>query len=304
MTSIIVHGGAYAIPDDKTEIKLSGCQLAAKTGHEILASNGSAVDAVEAAVRVLEDDPAFNAGRGSKLNIAGEVEMDAIIMDGSNLDVGAVAGVRTVANPISLARKVMEKTEHTMIIGRGADMLARELGIPEASQEDLISPEAKSFWDTHSKYGRVVHEVFNKGHDTVGAVARDHHGNVACATSTGGITLKRVGRVGDSPLIGCGGYSDNNLGGVSCTGHGESITRAMLAYRVLQPSSLTATESVKEGLRYMWDKVGGRGGLIMITSKGEIVKGFTTERMAWASIDGNGILEKGVNGPAVNVNKM
>ena len=138
----------------------------------------------------------------------------------------------------------------------------------------------------------------------MGAVARDRHGNIACATSTGGICHKRVGRVGDSPMIGCGGYSDNELGGVSCTGHGESITRVMLANRVLQLStnpSLTAAQSVSEALKYMWNKVAGRGGLIMITPTGEIAKGFTTERMAWASIDNIGVLETGMNEPKINV---
>ena len=305
---IIVHGGAFDIPTEMVEEVTRGCQLAVQAGYSILCSNGSALDAVEAAVRSLEDNPSFNAGHGSVFNNKGQIEMDAMIMEGAQLGVGAVAGVKTVANPVSLARKVMECTDHVMLISEGAELFAREQGIPEVSSEDLVSPQAKSRWENYVKYNDVVQDVFNKpedrnDHDTVGAVAMDRHGNIACATSTGGITMKRVGRVGDVPIVGCGGYSDNSLGGVSCTGHGESITRVTLAHRVLSNSlTMSGQNAVEQSLKFMWDKVKGRGGLIMITPNGVISKGFTTKRMAWASIDSNGILETGIDQPAISTN--
>ena len=289
---IIVHGGAGYVPAQLTEEKTRGCQSAVQAGYSILCSNGSALDAVEAAVRNLEDNPSFNAGHGSVFNNKGQIEMDAMIMEGAQFGVGAVAGVKTVANPVSLARKVMECTDHVMLISEGAELFAREQGIPEVSSEDLVSPQTKSRWEKYT--------TKSDDHDTVGAVAMDCHGNIACATSTGGTTLKRVGRVGDVPLIGCGSYSDNSLGGVSCTGHGESITRVTLAHRVLSNSiTMSGQNAVEQSLKFMWDKVKGRGGLIMITPNGVISKGFTTKTMAWASIDTNGILETGIDQPAI-----
>ena len=305
---IIVHGGAGSVPAHLTEKKIRGCQLAVQAGYSILCTNGSALDAVETAVRSLEDNPSFNAGHGSVFNNKGQIEMDAMIMEGAQLGVGAVAGVKTVANPVSLARKVMECTDHVMLISEGAELFAREQGIPEVSSEDLVSPQAKSRWEDYVKYNVVVQDVFNKpedsnDHDTVGAVAMDRHGNIACATSTGGTSMKRVGRVGDVPIVGCGGYSDNSLGGVSCTGHGESITRVTLAHRVLSNSlTMSGQNAVEQSLKFMWDKVKGHGGLIMITPNGVISKGFTTKTMTWASIDSNGILETGIDQPAISTN--
>ena len=336
MAAIIVHGGAYAISDDMVPSIIEGCKRAAIVGHKVLESGGSSLDAVEAAVRVLEDDYHFNAGHGAVLNSDGDIEMDAMIMEGKNLQLGSVGGIKGVANPVSLARLVMEKTDHVMLIGEGAKEFARERGIPDVSTEELMSPEMKQKWKNFTKYENVVGKTFNETsfdythpsqdidqthdhthptldrdidtdhthspQDTVGAVARDVHGNIACATSTGGITLKRPGRIGDSPIIGCGGLADDNLGGVSATGHGESITRVTLAHRVL---SLLAThsvdESIDQALRYMWDKTGGKGGLILITKDGVIGKGFTTLHMAWTSIDPSGHIETGIDNPRVNI---
>ena len=324
MAAIIVHGGAYSISEDMVPMKKKGCQLAAETGYKILESEtGSALDAVEAAVRVLEDDPFFNAGHGSIINIAGEVEMDAMIMDGSSLNLGSVFCVKNIANPVTLARRVMEKTDHVILSGEGANLFARQEGFPEVSTEELLSIDVKKRWNYFSRYVTVVQEIFAankkedspvsdipvlvppptkkddsvpKEHDTVGAVARDRHGNIACATSTGGITKKMVGRVGDSPLIGCGGYADNELGGISTTGHGESIARATLATRVLHLTKVMPTQkAIDEGLSFMKKKIGGTGGLILITPSGEIAKGFTTRRMAWASIDANREMKTGMD---------
>ena len=309
MARVIVHGGAYEIPDCSVQPSIDGCEQAALRASEVLREGGSALDAAEAAVRCLEDNITFNAGRGSVLNEAGEVEMDAMIMEGKDLRLGAVAGVQGIANPVSLARKVMESTDHVMLVGRGANKLAEEAGMQKVSMEELISLAAKKERRAFSQYCSVVDNVFNKptsadqpvpsGHcsDTVGAVVQDKHGHIACATSTGGITLKRVGRVGDSPMPGCGGYCDDSLGGVSCTGHGESIARVTLASRVLGllPSSSSSQQAADRSLQFMWEKVKGRGGLIMITASGDIIRSFTTPRMAWASIDEHNTLLSGTD---------
>ena len=228
--------------------------------------------------------------------------------------------MRNISNPVSLARKVMERTEHVMLIGQGANDFAREVGVAEVEPEQLLSVEAKRKWEDYVKYNKVVSEIFNdpkpstgdqappqtpSDHDTVGAVALDLAGNLAAATSTGGISLKRVGRVGDAPLVGSGAYCDNEIGGVSCTGHGESIAKVVLAHRVLnllqssqecdRDRPLTAAaEVVEKSLQFMLQRTGGRGGLIMITSEGDIAKKCTTQRMAWASVNKNGVLESGI----------
>lgn len=280
---------------------------------------------VEIAVRCMEDDCTFNAGRGSVLNAEGKVEMDAIVMEGSSLKFGAVAGVRNISNPVSLARMVMERTEHVMLVGEGANRFAREMGVEEVDPSELVSKNQRKIWEEFNKYGSVVSTQMNRvapkeragpekdnagvvdipaehrGHDTVGAVALDLNGDLAAATSTGGITLKRPGRVGDSPLVGSGAYCDNSLGGVSCTGHGESIARVLLAQRALSLVETCGAEdplqAVGRALEYMLTRTGGRGGLIMIDGKGRLIKGFSTVRMAWASVDQTGRVQAGIDEP-------
>ena len=291
--AIIVHGGAWSLPDRLVEASVRGVEEAARRGWDVLSSGGSALDAVEAAVRSMEDDPVFDAGVGSELNEDGEVEMDSVIMEGGELKAGAVAGVKGVRHPVSLARRVMEETDHVMIIGEGAMRLARELGVEEASQEELVTESARRMWERYVKYRRTVSELYNR--DTVGAVALDAKGNIAAATSTGGITGKKAGRVGDVPIVGSGAYADNLVGGASSTGHGESIMKVTLARLVLSHvgGGLGPVEAAELALRYMLERVEGRGGVIVITSEGEVGHFFTTRRMPWASVVG-GRLESGV----------
>ena len=235
-------------------------------------------------------------------------------MCSGTLNYGSVVGVKNISNPVSLARMVMEKTDHVMLIGQGTNDFAREMGVPEVDPLELVTELARKEWEEYKKYKTVVSEVFNSpgeldhdkqtdqqnlSHDTVGAVAIDLRGNLAAATSTGGISLQRVGRVGDSPLVGCGAYCDNDIGGVSTTGHGESIAKVVLAQRALnliQSQGLTPGGALEKSLEYMWNRVQGRGGMIMITKDGEIEKCFTTKRMCWASINKIGLSESGIDG--------
>jgi len=235
--------------------------------------------------------------------------MDAIIMDGKTLKSGAVAGVQCIKNPVSLARKVMDVTPHSLLVGAGANKFAEKMGIKRVRMEDLVTPAAVHELATYKQYNLTVSELFNRpeaatkgnahplvsalsGHDTVGAVALDSLGNMAAATSTGGITAKMAGRVGDSPLIGCGAYADNLVGGVSCTGHGESIMKVTLARSVnnlMEMCGLPAREAAEAALDRMRTRVGGCGGCIVITPSGSVAHAFTTPRMAWATYS-NGAL--------------
>ena len=289
---IIVHGGAWGIPDRLVEANLNGVEESVKAGWKVLEAGGSALDAVVAAVNVLEDNPSFDAGIGSVLTEDRTVEMDALIMDGSNLDAGAVAGLKDVRYPIRLARKVMEETPHVMMIGEGANRLADEFGLERITQEELVTEEARlefEEWSEKAEYGDSF------GHDTVGSVALDSDGNIAAATSTGGVTGKKVGRVGDVPLIGSGGYADNRVGGVSTTGHGEAIMRVNLAKLVLtyMETGMHIQEASEKALGYMALRVNGSGGLIALDADGNMGHAFTTKRMVWASIK-DGELETGI----------
>lgn len=300
MASIIVHGGAYAIPDHLVAAKKSGVQIAATNAHKALMEGKTALDAVEIAIKHLEDDPVYNAGHGGALNSQGELELDAIIVDGRSLEFGAVAAVENISNPISLARMVMEKSDHVMLVGKGANLFAQEMKIPAVDPKELIADCSKAELAKQPVYNCVIDDSFmnQKEHDTVGAVAVDLHGNMAAGTSTGGITAKRVGRVGDSPLIGCGASCDNEIGGVSCTGHGEAIAKVTLASRVLntlKSDGCSPEEACRKSLEYMKNKVSGYGGVIMISSDGYTAKAFSTKRMAWASVDKTGILHSGIN---------
>jgi L-asparaginase / beta-aspartyl-peptidase len=227
--SLIIHGGAWNIPDQAVEDCRAGIRRALEVGWKILSSGGSATDAVESSIVILEDDPTFDAGFGAHLNTEGRVQLDAIIMDGKTLKAGSVAALERIRNPIRLARRVLEHSEHMMIVAAGAEKFAVEHGIALCAPEDLIHERERVAWarcleDSHAAEHHVGHES-----GTVGAIALDRHGHLVAGTSTGGTCCKLPGRVGDSPLIGCGCYADAEGGGVSCTGHGEGIMKIVMA---------------------------------------------------------------------------
>jgi beta-aspartyl-peptidase (threonine type) len=286
---IIVHGGAWDIPDRLVDANISGVENAVGKGWKVLNGKGSALDAVVAAVNALEDNPTFDAGIGSVLTEDGTVEMDALIMDGATLGAGSVAGLRDVRHPINLARLVMEKTPHVLMIGEGAQRLADKYKVERLTQDKLVTDEARH------ELAEWLKKKAQKGHDTVGAVALDHKGNIAAATSTGGMTGKMVGRVGDVPIVGCGGYADNRVGGASATGHGESIIKVNLTKLVLNyaETGTPIQDATDKATAYMKNRVNGTGGVIALDAKGNIGHSFTTKRMVWATA-ANGKIASGI----------
>jgi L-asparaginase / beta-aspartyl-peptidase len=272
--AVIVHGGAGPIRDDSLPERLDGCKAAALAAWDILAQKGSALDAAEAAVMVLEDNPLFNAGTGSTLNQIGKVEMDAAIMDGDLLRVGAVAALQRIKNPIKLARRVMEDGRHVILAGEGALMFAREIGFPECSPESLVVERERKRWA--------------EKHGTVGCVVLDANGKIAVATSTGGIFNKLPGRIGDSPLPGCGTYADDR-GGVSCTGLGEAIIRVVLAKTAIDflAEGIDPNAAARKSLELLEAKTGAQAGLIMIDCHGRIGYARNTTHMPVCFIEDN-----------------
>ena len=273
--AIIVHGGAGRIRAEEMPSRLDGCQDAALAGWKIIQQGGSALDAAEAAVVALEDNPLFNAGTGSTLNSLGQVEMDAAIMEGETLRAGAVAVVQGIKNPVKLARRVMEDGRHLLFAGEGALLFARQIGFPECSPESLIIESERKRW--------------GEKHGTVGCVARDAEGKIAVATSTGGILNKLPGRVGDSPLIGCGTYA-NDYGGVSCTGQGEAIVRIVMAKTALDflKEGAEPRAAAHQAIAVLAQKTGGTAGLIIIDRRGNIGYARNTERMPVGFIRSDG----------------
>ena len=282
--AIIVHGGAgQARPEISGESARAGCLAAARIGYAVLRSGGSALDAVETAVAALEDDPQFNAGMGSCLNAEGEVEMDASLMSGADLRVGAVALVRDVRNPVRLARAVMERTPHVFLAGAGARRLAQEAGLPLVDPRSLVTESARARWV------QAVRQKPRPEGGTVGAVAIDGAGHVAGATSTGGMLMKRAGRIGDSPLPGCGTYADDTSGAASATGHGEAIIRVLLTRAVCERLRAgDAPESAAGAGLADLARVGGEGGIVLVDKHGRLGAAFNTARMSRAWIDASG----------------
>ena len=271
---IVVHGGAWFIPETHRDAFVDGCRRAALAGWARLEAGASALDAVEAAVRVLENDPTFNAGRGSHFNRLGEVETDAIVMDGRTLNLGAVGAVQQVMNPVSLARLVMERSEHNFLVGRGAQTFAREMGVSLCEPAAMMGTPSIEGWS------------LPMAADTVGAVAMDMDGNVAAADSTGGTADKWPGRVGDSPLVGSGVYADNLSGAAAATGHGEMLMRVVISKTACDrlaagKSAQTAADDV---IRLLHNRVGGYGGIILVDREGRVGLAHNTPNMAYAYI--------------------
>ncbi len=285
--NIVAHGGAWNWDDALDAAKCAGIKEAMAIGYEILLKGGSALDAVQQTVIFLEDNPLFDAGTGGYLNQDGIVQLDALIVDGANHDFGAVAGVTRVQNPISLARQIMEKTEYCFFAGEGADRLAKKLGIPLISNKQLITPAMLDFYRTRSTDGPS---------DTVGAVAIDSRGNVAAATSTSGSPYKPAGRVGDSPLIGAGGYAENGVGTAGATGLGENSMRVLLSKYTCDKlaEGKKAPEAAQAAMRYV-ERIfeNSMSGIIVIDQHGNPGAAHTTPKLAFGWVDDSGEIHSG-----------
>ncbi|MBP8973665.1 MAG: isoaspartyl peptidase/L-asparaginase [Anaerolineae bacterium] len=290
---IIVHGGAWKIAEETHADHIAGARAAAEAGLAILAAGGSALDAVERAVMVMEDDPTFDAGVGSVLNRAGDIEMDAIIMDGRTLRLGAVAAVRGITNPVRLARLIFDDTDHSLLVGEGARRFAEAKGMRLCAQAELTVPrEIERFLRLQKMPDyRLSYEFTPDPQGTVGAVAIDAGGHVAAATSTGGVAYKMPGRVGDSPLVGSGAYADDLSGAASATGHGESIMRVVLCKTATDAVArgLSAQQAADYAIRTMFERTGGYGGLILVDRQGQVAFAYNTPHMtvAWTGEDGS-----------------
>jgi L-asparaginase / beta-aspartyl-peptidase len=273
--TIITHGGAGSLCDEHIDPSLAGCGNAASAGWYVLEAGGAALDAVVAAVTVLEDNPAFNAGTGATLNADGRVQLDASIMDGASLKAGAVAAVERVCNPIQLARRVLDDGRHVLLVAGGAERFAREQGIEECEPDAFITDAQRQHWE--------------KKHGTVGCVARDLNGRVAAGTSTGGIFDALPGRVGDSPQIGSGTYA-NDVGGVSCTGTGEAIIRAVMAKTAVDrlAAGLDAAIAANQALELFELQTQSQAGLIVIDHQGRVGFARNTSHMPIAWVSGAG----------------
>ncbi|GAC1652932.1 MAG: isoaspartyl peptidase/L-asparaginase [Herpetosiphon sp.] len=279
--AIIIHGGAWAIPTSELAAHERGVQTALAAGWHVLQSGGSALDAAQAAVEAMENDPTFDAGIGSFLNADGHVEMDAAIMDGSDLNAGAVAAISRVQNPIRLARHVLAG-QHVLVVGQGAESLAAAAGIPLVDPLSLVIPRERERWTVQRGDPSFTAESSIRGHDTVGALALDAAGNVAAAISTGGTPNKLPGRVGDSPLIGCGFYADNELGACCATGWGEGIMRVVLARQAVDLLvGETPAAAARMVIERMAARVDGSGGCITLDRSGRIGFWHNTPHMAF-----------------------
>jgi beta-aspartyl-peptidase (threonine type) len=296
--ALAVHGGAGIEPDRMTAEQRGDYEkslaAALERGRAILAEGGTALDAVEQVVRLLEDDPLFNAGRGAVFNSAGAHELDASMMDGRTKACGAVAAVRTVKNPISLARLVMTETRHVLLIGDGAEQFADEMRhrkqIERVENSWFSTPGRRADWERALERERQQ-KAQQSGKGTVGCVALDRHGNLAAAASTGGLTNKRFGRVGDSPIIGAGTYADNSTCAVSCTGTGEEFIRHAIAFRVsalMSFKDVSLADAVREALAVLPREAGG---LIAVGADGSISMQMNTAGMARAAADSTGRFE-------------
>ena len=295
---LVVHGGAWDMPDDAIASHEQGIANALRAGYALLERGAPATEAVEAAITVMEDDDTFDAGRGSFLTRDGRVQLDALLMDGATLRAGGVACVERLRNPIQAARLVLEQSPHVYFVATGAERFARQHGMTLCDNTDLIVPRERERLIAFQKaeLEGAVDTTFSghphdaASHDTVGAVALDIHGNLAAGTSTGGTLSKAPGRVGDSSLIGCGCYADNDSAAVSLTGWGEPIMKLVLGKwavdRIAQGNQ--AEPTAKAAIDYLYSRLGGHGGIILLTPTGEIGIAHNTPRIAWGIHDASG----------------
>jgi L-asparaginase / beta-aspartyl-peptidase len=297
--TLLVHGGAWAIPRGAADDHKEGVRRALEIGHAIVARGGSALDAVEAAVTVLENDPTFDAGRGSFLTSNGRVQMDALLMDGGRMKAGGVACVERLRNPIQAARLVLEQSPHVYFVGAGAEEFAQSHGMALIDNTELVLDRERERLQTARQRAAagLSDDTFSgiqddKGpetaasldtHDTVGAVALDAYGNLAAATSTGGTLNKTPGRVGDSSLIGCGCYADNLAAAVSLTGWGEPIMKLVLGKWATDRVAAGAAPEIaaREAIAYLYNRLGGHGGMILLGPDGRFGLAHNTPAMAW-----------------------
>ncbi|HEY3927532.1 MAG TPA: isoaspartyl peptidase/L-asparaginase [Candidatus Koribacter sp.] len=299
---LLVHGGAWAIPDDAVEAHQRGVRAAVEVGWRVLERGGTAMDAVEEAIVVMEEDETFDAGRGSFLNEDGRVQMDALMMDGGTLQAGGVGCVERLRNPIRAARRVLADSPHIYFVGEGAERFAEEHGMALCANEDLIIPREMARWKDAKKQKKLMvppefappQQAENglagdpgenmESHDTVGAVALDASGNIAAGTSTGGTLNKAAGRVGDSSLIGCGCYADNLSAAVSTTGWGEPMMKLVLSKWAADRVEMgeAPQQVAEEAIDRLYKRLNGHGGIILLDSQGRIGLAHNTPRMAWA----------------------
>ena len=288
---LVVHGGAWAMPDDMVQAHLHGVRNALVAGWRVLERGGPALDAVEEAVVIMEDDATFDAGRGSFLNRDGKVQLDALIMDGSTLRAGGVGCVERLKNPIRAARKILSESPHVYFVAEGAEQFAAEHGVALCRNEDLVvAREVERLREYQELAARGSandgEDLFapSISHDTVGAVALDRGGNIAAATSTGGTLNKAPGRLGDSSLIGCGCYADNLSAAASTTGWGEPIMKLVLAkWTADRVSAGNLPEwAAQEAMNYLKQRLNGHGGIIVLNAQGQFGIAHNTPRMAWA----------------------
>lgn len=303
--SLAIHGGAGTIlkstmTPEKELAYTNALTDALRAGEAVLKNGGAALDAVEQAIISLENNPLFNAGKGAVFTNEGKNELDASIMNGKDLTAGAVAGVRNIKNPISLARAVMEKSEHVLLAGNGAETFAKSIGAEFADDAYFFTQQRFDQLQQAKESGTVImdHTVTDeKKFGTVGAVALDVHGNLAAGTSTGGMTNKKFGRAGDSPIIGAGTYANNNTCAISCTGHGEYFIRAVVAYDIsclMEYKGLSLKEACDIVVMDKLVKLGGEGGLIALDAKGNIELPFNSDGMYRGKISSDSPLYIGI----------
>ena len=294
--AIAIHGGAGTIlrelmsPELQTQYE-GGLREALDKGYNILEGGGSAMDAITTAVASLEDFPLFNAGRGAVFNNKGQHEMDAAIMDGNTLEAGAVCGISHVKNPVLVAREVLAHSGHVMLAGQGAEEFARARNMEFADDAYFFTQQRYDQWQEALKEDKVQLDHSDKKFGTVGAVALDRHGNLAGATSTGGLTNKKFGRIGDSPVIGAGTYANNDTCAISCTGVGELFIRSVVAHDIsclMEYKGLSLKEACDIVVHGKLVKIGGEGGLVAVDKSGNIEMAFNSEGMYRACRDSDG----------------